>query len=712
MRKIVFYFFAACLLLRTPGVIAQSDKSADVLKEELENLIGQLHQTSLDEEIVSGLSRFINLKVDSIRVFILFNDALHTNEKEKATRSLVYFIKELSENISKKKINIYEIPAAFESYKIVLSTLLYHKPIDDALLLPMARRSQLLKEAFSQYKEYSLLDDVAVYDRMSSSPGYILRFLQNKTGFRYADSLVLIAAANDPLRFTADLSKSDPIFQRDIRNVKNIYLQEIMFLAADKNAPELFPFVTALAENSITIDTILNVRKDVTKYFQLMVNMKRQSLQDKEPSFIFQKLLRNGIKEKSLSFYVNQINEQHSAADAKRFASVKGLRAEDIYYIITSCGEELYTSSYLGLYKRLMEYFKSGSADSIFQIVQYDNFRTFMRLAANYNVLADFLGKMPSEKAAELLKRFISGIESDTNTGLEKAMDIADSFTGLDSVMGISDHIHNELQTNLKRCKETRQYFGIQLYSILLQVFDLVKQKNDANQLWSTLGNYETLKRNALQNKHGEIVELVLFYGDEDGIASFNNFQKIFTGKPKWQISKNDAWIMIRSDSDEPMVIYANLPLNNKEGSDLKAQDTLFSFLEQQGIEPAVLIHRGHSYHLGNTLKRLTPSVKLAILGSCGGYNSAISIASINPDVQIIGSKKTGAKSINDIIIDVINETLENKKDLSWSEIWEKLSIRFSKDEFTLNLFNEYIPPGKNVSLFVLKLFNFYNRIV
>ena len=142
---------------------------------------------------------------------------------------------------------------------------------------------------------------------------------------------------------------------------------------------------------------------------------------------------------------------------------------------------------------------------------------------------------------------------------------------------------------------------------------------------------------------------------------------------------------------------------------DLKAQDSLNAFLEQQAIEPTVLIHRGHSYHLDKTLKRLTPSVKLAILGSCGAYNSAISIASVNPDVQIIGSKKMGSKSINDPIIDAINESLQAGKDLTWVEIWNKLQSRFSKDEFALNLFNEYIPPGKNVSLFVLKLFNYYN---
>src|SRR6266487_2179662 len=144
MRKIIFYFFALCLLLRTALAVAQPDKSADVLKEEQKTLTSQLHHTSIDSTIVYGLSRFINLKIDSIRVFILFNDALPADEKEKATRSLRYFIKELSENILKQKMNIYEIPGAFDSYKTILSALLYHKSFDNALMSMSANRSQLL----------------------------------------------------------------------------------------------------------------------------------------------------------------------------------------------------------------------------------------------------------------------------------------------------------------------------------------------------------------------------------------------------------------------------------------------------------------------------------------------------------------------------------------------------------------------------------------
>jgi hypothetical protein len=289
-------------------------------------------------------------------------------------------------------------------------------------------------------------------------------------------------------------------------------------------------------------------------------------------------------------------------------------------------------------------------------------------------------------------------------------MDIADAFTGLDSAIVISDLFKNELQFNIIRCQAGQLYYGARLYGILMQVFELVKQKDPSNKLWSFLGNYEVLDRKALQDKKGEISELVLFYGDEDGNASFNNFLGLFKDTTKWQTTKNESWVMIRSLSDQPISIYANLPLDYKQELDLQAQDALVNYLNQQSIEPGVVIHRGHSYHIEKTLKKLKPSVKLAILGSCGGNKNIISVATISPDAHIIVSKKTGSKFINDPMIEVINQNLQNKGQLNWSEIWQELSAKFNKDEFTSNLFNEYIPPARNVSLFVLRLFNNYKR--
>jgi hypothetical protein len=170
-------------------------------------------------------------------------------------------------------------------------------------------------------------------------------------------------------------------------------------------------------------------------------------------------------------------------------------------------------------------------------------------------------------------------------------------------------------------------------------------------------------------------------------------------------VTRNDQWVTIQSLKDQGFSIYANLPLEMTNKSDLLAQDKLFDYLRSNSIEPAVLVHRGHSYHLDKTLKRLTPSVKLAILGSCGGYNKSISLATINPDIQVIGSKKTGSKLINDPMLDLVNETLGSSQDLYWPDIWNRLEARFKKDASLYAMFTEYFPPSHNLSLFVLKLY-------
>jgi len=712
MRKITFGFLILLFSLQPFSTTAQINnpaKATVILKEEQEYFLRYLNYFTFDSNIISRLSRFIVSEVDSIHRFIISDTELDDGEKVLAIQSMVYFMRELNDYIALEKFEIYDIPDALESYKRILRALLYHIPFDDIFIPLGPSHCQLLASAFWQYKECTLLDDIATFKRVSSSPEYILQFLKIYQEFPFADSLLFIAAAQDPIKTATFLFQHKPGLQDSIRNNKKIYLQQIISLASNRNASDLLPFIIPLAEKRITTEEILEKRTDVTSYFQLLVNTLRNEMsRPADSSLIFQSAIRNAIKEKSLSFYVNRINELHSSANAIRFAAVKDLRLEDLYYIITSCEEELYTSSYLGLYRRLMEYFRFKPADSIFRVVQYDNFRIFIRMAANYNTLSDFLGCMPQEKARELLNLFISGIDSDTDSGLEKAMDIADSYAGLISVKGISEQIQNELQLNLDRCQSGQLYFGIRLYSILLQVFDLLKQKDSVNKLWTYLGNHEILKRKALQNKNGEIIELVLFYGDEDGISSFSNFLSLFNDEKKWEIAKNEFWVTIRSLTGQPIIIYANLPLDTKQGFDVQAQDSLSVFLKWQSVEPVILIHRGHSYHLSKTLIRLKPSVKLAILGSCGGHNSILSVANISPEAQIIVSKKVGSRFINDPMIDVINETLQSNKDLIWTDVWEKLAIRFRKDQFVLNLFNEYIPPRKNVSLFVLKLFNFY----
>jgi hypothetical protein len=704
----VLWLFPICLTVPT-SLVAQSSGTGlanSAFFSAQRGFLNHIRSVPADSNIINRLSLFITTEADSIRQAILNDPALAEADKIKGIYSLVYFAEGLRENIKKQKSDVYDIPGAIGSYKSLLNVLL-HGGNYSALLRPLShQRTQLLANSFYKFKEHPRLKDIALYKRVASAPEHILSFVETNPSFRFTDSLLLFAAANDPARMASYIQKSKSGLKLIIRNKTNPYLRQIVLLSEHPNVADLLPFIAPLAEGKIRAEEIMETRLDVNQYFQLLINSLIAYNRDPNSGDMdFRTAIWRGVKDKAMSFYVKQINEMHNDPEAVRFASLKGLRPEALYYIMTSSETELYTSSYLGLYKRLMDYCKKNSTDSLFSFVKYDRFREFMRMAANYNTLSDFYGCLPNETAVELTQRYIGNLETDAYAGLGKAMDVADAFTALASNKEFSDLIKNQLRSNFERCQKGQEYLGVRLYNILLYVHAL--QDSTGRKQKFDIGNYETIKVKSLEDRNGQIVQQVLFYGDEDGMASFNNFTRLFSDSLQWNILDNEHWVTIQSKTQQPLIIYANKPLDHETEQDLRAQEALGSYLRKNAIQPVVLIHRGHSYHLQNTLKTLQPEVKLAILGSCGGYNNILSVASISPNAHIIVSKKIGTKLINDPMIEVINQCLLKKEELVWTEIWEELGNRFKKDAFTLNLFSEYIPPAKNLSLFVFKVFNF-----
>jgi hypothetical protein len=89
-------------------------------------------------------------------------------------------------------------------------------------------------------------------------------------------------------------------------------------------------------------------------------------------------------------------------------------------------------------------------------------------------------------------------------------------------------------------------------------------------------------------------------------------------------------------------VIYANKPKAEYEG-----QAYLERILDSAGIQPDVLIHRGHSYYASKTIEKIKPSAKLFVLGSCGGYHNLSGVIQRAPEAHIVSSKQIGVQGVN-----------------------------------------------------------------
>jgi hypothetical protein len=199
------------------------------------------------------------------------------------------------------------------------------------------------------------------------------------------------------------------------------------------------------------------------------------------------------------------------------------------------------------------------------------------------------------------------------------------------------------------------------------------------------------LKNAALFQQNKESVWHMYFYDDEDGGASFKSFMTTFADK-NWTVKEEDSLhVVIHSVNGLPVVIYANKPKAEYEG-----QAYLEHLLDSAGIQPDVLIHRGHSYYASKTIEKIKPSAKLFVLGSCGGYHNLSGVIQRAPEAHIISSKQIGVQAVNNPMLKLIADATREGKNIVWAKIWSNLDKQLKGKEAYAR-FVDYIPPHKNV---------------
>jgi hypothetical protein len=161
--------------------------------------------------------------------------------------------------------------------------------------------------------------------------------------------------------------------------------------------------------------------------------------------------------------------------------------------------------------------------------------------------------------------------------------------------------------------------------------------------------------------------------------------------------------VTIKSVSGNPIVIYANLPLDHISGKDEAAQKALKKYLFVTDTHPTILVHRGHSYHLASTIEHMERSNRIVILGSCGGYHNLGKVLERAPDAHLVATKQTGTARINDGIIKRMNDHLLAGDDIDWARLWNELSAQFKGGD--RGLFDDYIPPQRNLGAIFIKAY-------
>ena len=662
-----------------------------------------------NEEVNFLITNSLSQRVDNLQCAIE-KDTL-TNHQKKVTylRGLEVILRNFTAAYKSRRINPAHIPQILDGYEkameldkrgVSIQNLISSSSYDVGNFLN-------LSDAFGTKPEKLAAKNIVTSKYLQLHPEKIFSTLRENPDLPNRDSLILIAAYKYP-RQLYDYSAATNKLAYIIRNMNDPMVQTVSKMANSSGSGQMyFPFLDNIIKGRITLPEIDAVKNDSVKYYRLLVKTKLDYVKSqlKGETLYEMKALTDMLERKAKNVFVRTINGLHESPDAVRFRILAPLTAEELYYVAVSSEDEIYTSSYThGVYPAMMKRI-GNRGDSLLMSVGFDRFKKFVRMAAGYNTLSDFLATFPDKSQAEkLMVAFVDGLEK-TKT-LEDGVDVADSYASIsETIKPLAASMLQNVKVNYDRNAAQGNKRGMIIYNLLYKLFlsaDSVKGKDiDLSKEFGIPPVY-SVSNAALLGDTNRVFIQVFFYGDKDGKGNYARYISHLQNKNWKKTEDYKEWIAFSSTVGKPVTIYANKPLDEESGELDKAQEALDSYLKDNGVQPTIVVHRGHSYYAPYTIQQIQPSAKIVFLGSCGGFNLINEVLKRAPEAHIIASKQTGKQDINQPFMDLLDENIRAGKNIDWIVLWRE----FKKRAGNIEGFDDYIPPHKNLGAIFIKAYN------
>ena len=391
---------------------------------------------------------------------------------------------------------------------------------------------------------------------------------------------------------------------------------------------------------------------------------------------------------------IRKINLLHDEKNEKiRFKLAENLSAEELYNLMVYSRDEIFTSTFLGLFKRMMQRRSDSSMYVFFSKMGFNRFRTFVQTCAGYNTLQIVLNTMSAAEQEQFINEIVKHLDL-TGGNLGPAVEVADIFGSLSDSL-IREKMIARIHKDLRRCYLADNRYGMKIYGLLYKLAGKnpvlvtgISVKYKVPEL--------TRVEADLMFPDGKNVQQHIFYDDEDGNAAFKSFKAKFSSDKYYKLFETEDYLKIESVEGKKIILYMNKP------SAEKGLANLMALFEKEKRYPDIVVHRGHSYHLQTTIEVLTSNTKVAVLGSCGGYQNISRVLENASDAQIVSSKQIGTWTVNnELLKDMCEMMRTGTGEIVWSTLWAGMEERMKNND----KWKDYIPPNRNLGVKFVKAF-------
>lgn len=527
-------------------------------------------------------------------------------------------------------------------------------------------------------------------------PDEILHDVDDYSDQPYAGQVVDAAAVYAPEIAKKYMLANNPVmdFIKASRDTAVRVILEITNVYGKKS--HAYVLLDAIVKGKMTVREADSLCADPKALFTALNNIRKE----KAPLAAYS--LEKELEIQSLKL-VRQINDLHNESDEVRFACIDKFTPDQLYTLIVYSQEDIFTSTFNGIFRRLMSRMGPGNGYKMIQETGTNRFRTFIKQCAAYGKLEQFLITMTPEQRNVLMIKFAANLDKHEND-ISQAVEVADAYTSINDP-NIKKTLQQTFSIELERVVGANNKSGKIIYGVLQNLFanSVMFGRDWYGNVSSTykLPRLDVLPGAKLFETNHKCVWQIYFYDDDDGDVSFRDFLNTFHDH-SWNIEDHGLYVKIVSAAGKPVDIYANKPKDEYEG-----QAFLENYFDSLGITPDVLVHRGHSYYASKTIEKTRPGTRIFVLGSCGGYHNLSNIIDKSPEVSIISSKQIGIHQINNPILRELADNIASGKDINWQQMWDRIDRRLkgsSSDIYEKWL--DYIPPHKNLGAIFIQSYN------
>lgn len=662
-----------------------------------------IFSSSKDENINYLVTRAITTGVDSLQYKIEKDTAYAHNMKVTYLKGIENLLKKFAAGFKSKMIPASYLPVALNTYEQAIEADDRRMSIEPLIVNATYEVGSLIVEsgAFDGNVGIRASRHALMRKYANLYPERIFLMLKDNPDVPFRDSLIKVAAYKYP-RLLYDFAAANNRLGYAIRQIDDPLVKTVSRMAQSRGGQFYFAFLNDILTGRQTMASIDSVKDNDLKYYRLLVKTRMDyvsRMQNKEQVWELDALTKM-LENRANNVYIKTINALHNEPDAVRFRILHSLTAQELYYLAVFGENEIYTSSYVnGVYPIMMQ--KIGNrGDSLMMSVSFDRFKKFIKMAAGFNTLNGFLKTFPNrEQSKSLMTAFVNGLEK--SESLEDGVDVADSYTSIfEGNKELAKYMLDLTQWNYEKNLGNSKR-GTIIYNLLYKLFLSADPGNNVN-LSQEFGipPVYNVDYTALADTAQRVIMQVFFYGDDDGMTAYQGFLRQFSGS-NWRVTYAEKWVVISSLKGKAVWIFANKPLPEENGEDEKAQKALNEYLESRGLQPSIVIHRGHSYYAPLTIKQIQPSAKIVFLGSCGGFHLIDDVLKHAPDAHIISSKQVGKLVINQPFFNLLMEKMRNGNNIEWIPFWNEFGRMVPDKEGFL----DYIPPYKNLGAIFIKAY-------